>query len=643
MKNIEFDNKGITLIALAITIIVLLLLAGVTIASVTGENGILYKSEEARFKTIMSDYSEQLELYKQSKEMESANFLEDTLNASENSLEYNTKNNTSENSIRDIINNIKNKYINKIEVIKGKLVYNTQESREIEWAKGLNIDVNPYDIENGELMSSKGNLLLMDSTGTLTIPANVTKIGYGAFSGLDGLKKIIIPPSVKEIGAYAFCNNKTLETVIIQGDLTTIGEYAFDGASKLKEINLPDSINSIGFRTFRSTNISEIVVPKNLKILEYETFRSCKKLEKIMLQDGITEIKQAALSGCQINEIKIPSTLKKIGEGAFEECKKLSKIDLSNNSDFVYESGMLMNSKRERIIFISDAVISQMTTFDIPEGISDFSTDITAYTNLNKIVLPTSLKYVETGTFPRTINDIEVKQGNTNFISKDGILYTKDNVLKCCYSKDKIINVPEGITEISTRGFYQATEAEIINLPNSLKKIKEYTFYRGQSNIKEINIGKNVEYISGLFKARNYSGTVKIDSENPYYMVENNVLYKKENNKKNTLVTVLYEIQNTMQIDSEVKAIGESAFYGQLKMSTIEIPYGVTEIGERAFTYCANLKEIRIPQSVTSIGEKCFTDATNNLERIIINNRKDSIPNAPWGAVKGLKVVEWNN
>ncbi len=125
-------------------------------------------------------------------------------------------------------------------------------------------------------------------------------------------------------------------------------------------------------------------------------------------------------------------------------------------------------------------------------------------------------------------------------------------------------------------------------------------------------------------------------------MIENNVLYKKENNKKNTLVTALYEIQNTMQIDSEVKAIGESAFYGQLKMSTIEIPYGVTEIGERAFTYCANLKEIRIPQSVTSIGEKCFTDATNNLERIIINNKKGSIPNAPWGAVKGLKVVEWN-
>lgn len=41
-KNIKLKNKsGITLIALIITIIVLLILAGVTILTITGENGIL--------------------------------------------------------------------------------------------------------------------------------------------------------------------------------------------------------------------------------------------------------------------------------------------------------------------------------------------------------------------------------------------------------------------------------------------------------------------------------------------------------------------------------------------------------------------------------------------------------------------------
>ena len=40
-------NNGITLIALVITIIVLLILAGVTIATLTGENGILTRASEA--------------------------------------------------------------------------------------------------------------------------------------------------------------------------------------------------------------------------------------------------------------------------------------------------------------------------------------------------------------------------------------------------------------------------------------------------------------------------------------------------------------------------------------------------------------------------------------------------------------------
>ncbi len=47
----KHENKGITLIALVITIIVLLILAGVTIASLSGENGILTRAKEAKIAT----------------------------------------------------------------------------------------------------------------------------------------------------------------------------------------------------------------------------------------------------------------------------------------------------------------------------------------------------------------------------------------------------------------------------------------------------------------------------------------------------------------------------------------------------------------------------------------------------------------
>ena len=47
----QINEKGITLIALVITIIVLLILAGVTIATLTGDNGILGKAVQAKEKT----------------------------------------------------------------------------------------------------------------------------------------------------------------------------------------------------------------------------------------------------------------------------------------------------------------------------------------------------------------------------------------------------------------------------------------------------------------------------------------------------------------------------------------------------------------------------------------------------------------
>ena len=54
MKN----NKGITLIALVVTIIVLLILAAVSIAMLTGQNGILTRASEASWETKLRSASE---------------------------------------------------------------------------------------------------------------------------------------------------------------------------------------------------------------------------------------------------------------------------------------------------------------------------------------------------------------------------------------------------------------------------------------------------------------------------------------------------------------------------------------------------------------------------------------------------------
>ena len=96
---------------------------------------------------------------------------------------------------------MKNDYLKRLEIKKGKAILDTKDVTEIEIARSLGINVNPYEIsEDGELISSNGNLLLIDTNGTLELPDTVITIGEGAFANTasDGilLRKVIIPYSI---------------------------------------------------------------------------------------------------------------------------------------------------------------------------------------------------------------------------------------------------------------------------------------------------------------------------------------------------------------------------------------------------------------------------------------------------------------
>ena len=67
------NNKGITLIALVITVIVLLILAAVSIATLTGENGILTRANDAKENTEKAEEDELKKLI----QAEAATYFED--------------------------------------------------------------------------------------------------------------------------------------------------------------------------------------------------------------------------------------------------------------------------------------------------------------------------------------------------------------------------------------------------------------------------------------------------------------------------------------------------------------------------------------------------------------------------------------
>ena len=656
-EELKYGKKGITLISLVVTIIVLLILAGTTIAMLTGENGILLKANEAKMATELSKYKEELELYKIEKTSENLEFEEETLTAGKKELNYNTKPENEDGNIKTIIKDISDEYFEKLEIIKGELLITTVNDSEIKIAQRLGIQVNPYDIRDGVLWSANGNLsLLGDNTGSLTIPDSVISIGEGAFANLKGLKTIIIPSSVKRIEKNAFYGNKTLETVIMQEKENTdgtfegveyIGEGAFKDCSNLKNIQFAENtLSEIKEEVFMYCgNLTKIKIPKNITKLPMYTFYNCSNLTDIELPYNLTTIENNAFGRCiNLSEIEIPENVKSIGTSSFYDCSKLENIILNNNN-FIYADGMLRTNPEigaTEILFISVIKLKNITEFSIPEGIQTFNISLNNYQNIKKINIPRSLETININSFPSSIENINIDEENKNFkIYNNNCLYNYNMTqLILCYTKEKNVNLYENTKIISERAFKSAINLEELKLPETIATISGQIF-SDIENVKNLYIGKNVSYIDSLFCYYKYNVNVELNNENPYYKIEDNVLYDIRDKNNIILVTVLYQITDKFYINKKVDTIGNHSFHNQNMMKSVDIPNGVTKI-ESSFNYCNALTEMNIPASVEKIDKTCFNNSPN-ITKITIDKPKGSILDSPWGCIYGDKAIIWNN
>ena len=133
----------------------------------------------------------------------------------------------------------------------------------------------------GILMSANGRELLHvpASTVAYTIPASVTGIGVGAFSGCTSLTTVTIPDSVTEIGDVAFEGCTSLTAVTIPNGVTVIGWGAFEGCTSLTSVTIPDSVTTIRDSAFLGcTSLTSVTIPDSVTTIGYDAFKGCTNL-----------------------------------------------------------------------------------------------------------------------------------------------------------------------------------------------------------------------------------------------------------------------------------------------------------------------------------------------------------------------------
>ena len=153
------------------------------------------------------------------------------------------------------------------------------------------------------------------------------------------------------------------------------------------------------------------------------------------------------------------------------------------------------------------------------------------------------------------------------------------------------IVIPEGVTSIGYKAFYQCTNMTTIKLPKSLKLI---------GDVSGLTFDGCIGLANGKFIIDDIAWWCALDIKgcfsNPIYYAKH--IYSDEDTEITNLV-----------IPEGVTSIGHDAFYRCEGITSISFPSTLESIGASAFNSCTNIASVAISKDA-SIGESCFANCS---------------------------------
>ena len=209
MNTKKKNARGITLIALVITIIVLLILAGVTINALSGENGIITKSKEAKIKTEKSKTIEKINLAiltamtKGNGDIDNATLREEL---EKEGLTVKTEGNNLPWDVSD-----------------GKYIYRINEDYTVEEVEGINLSKKEIKLASGENETITATLT-EGTTGKITWESSapdIVKVENGKITAVGESGTATITAKVEGTEYQATCTVKIIQkiTTITAGNI----------------------------------------------------------------------------------------------------------------------------------------------------------------------------------------------------------------------------------------------------------------------------------------------------------------------------------------------------------------------------------------------------------------------------------------
>lgn len=217
------------------------------------------------------------------------------------------------------------------------------------------------------------------------------------------------------------------------------------------------------------------------------------------------------------------------------------------------------------------------------------------WTGLKSVAVPKGVTNIPNGAFSGC-------SALTNITIPDTVTSIGEQAFSDCSSLTGVI-IPHSVSQIAPYTFVRCTSLTDVQIPTGVTSIG-YGAFLECTSLTNVTIPKTVSGIgSEVFSDCSQLIAITVEALNPAYGSVDGVLFSKN---PTTLFACPGGKSGSYSLPDTVLRIGDSAFAGCERLTSITIPNGVTSLGRGVFSECTGLTNVTISDTVTSVGNGAF-------------------------------------
>ena len=638
------EKKGITLIALIVTIVVLIILAGITISAIMGNNGIITKAQYAANETTKASILEeinrtwlelmtgtdflQLKVEKQAERFQTELRGEDEFATATVDETDDTKINVSYKGIETVIDTQggTKDWIDNGGNTGGGSNGGGNTGTGTGGSSGSNTNLNSYTIKFNTNGGTSVASQIVGYGKIATMPSNPSKENY-QFSGWYTDKELS--------SKFSFSTPITTNVTLFAKWTKELDQDNFTWLSSTSGATITGFSNS-GSQKYNSGSITEIVIPStyngvNVTKIGSNAFAGYTKVTKVVIPDNVTVISNGAFSGdTGITDLTLPINLNpnSTNNDAFKGCTAITRFNFTKGAGETQGVGINYdtNSVQNTPWYISR---NNQLELDFENGIESIGNYMFYNcTGVKNMAFAETLKKFGNYSFyncKNLVGDFTIfgnieEIGNSAFYSCTGLDGSSDfrslkklgnNAFQGCTGLTYSLNFPN-LTEIGSYAFYGCSKIDgTLTIPNTVTTLKEYTFYNC-TGIEKLVIGNSVTSLgegtfAGCTNITNLTMPISLNavaSSNPAFA---------NCSKIRTFTFTGGDGTGYNYSTSQGGAYYQYTpwYYAKDSSFVVNLENGVARVGNYMFYNCIGLEEANFPTTLTSIGVSAFDGCKN--------------------------------